>query len=52
LCDEELARTADDVPLRRVGTPSDAAALVSFLCSQRGGWVNGQVLHSDGGRHM
>jgi 3-oxoacyl-[acyl-carrier protein] reductase len=37
MSDEELARTADDVPLRRVGTPSDAAALVSFLCSQRAG---------------
>ncbi len=38
-------------PLRRVGVPADAAALVSFLCSSRGGWVNGQLLHGDGGIH-
>ena len=36
-------------PLGRVGTPADTAALVSFLCSPDGGWVNGQLLHSDGG---
>jgi 3-oxoacyl-[acyl-carrier protein] reductase len=38
-------------PLARLGTPADAAALVTFLCSERGGWVNGQLLHSDGGSH-
>lgn len=38
-------------PLRRLGAPADAAALVTFLCSARGGWVNGQLLHSDGGLH-
>src|SRR3954470_22694355 len=38
-------------PLARLGTPADAAALVTFLCSERGGWVNGQLLHSDGGIH-
>jgi 3-oxoacyl-[acyl-carrier protein] reductase len=38
-------------PLGRLGTPADAAALVTFLCSDRGGWVNGQLLHSDGGVH-
>jgi 3-oxoacyl-[acyl-carrier protein] reductase len=34
----------------RIGTPQDAANLVSFLCSAEGGWINGQLLHSDGGR--
>ncbi|HMK11330.1 MAG TPA: SDR family oxidoreductase [Acidimicrobiales bacterium] len=34
----------------RLGTPSDTANLVSFLLSEQGGWINGQVLHSDGGR--
>ena len=33
----------------RVGTPADTADLVSFLLSERGGWINGQLLHSDGG---
>jgi 3-oxoacyl-[acyl-carrier protein] reductase len=36
-------------PLGRLGRPQDTAALVSFLCSAEGGWVNGQLLHSDGG---
>jgi 3-oxoacyl-[acyl-carrier protein] reductase len=40
-----VART----PLGRIGAPQDAAALVGFLCSPDGGWVTGQLLHSDGG---
>jgi 3-oxoacyl-[acyl-carrier protein] reductase len=40
-----LSRT----PLGRLGAPADAAALVSFLCSDAGGWITGQVLHSNGG---
>jgi 3-oxoacyl-[acyl-carrier protein] reductase len=34
----------------RLGTGSDTADLVSFLLSERGGWINRQVLYSDGGR--
>ena len=34
----------------RVGTPDDCSRLVSFLCSEEGRWINGQLLHSDGGR--
>jgi 3-oxoacyl-[acyl-carrier protein] reductase len=29
--------------------PEDAAGLVAFLCSARGGWITGQILVSDGG---
>jgi len=36
-------------PLGRLGTPTDAANVVAFLCSAQGGWINGQLLHSDGG---
>ncbi|WP_031081538.1 SDR family oxidoreductase [Streptomyces sp. NRRL WC-3549] len=36
-------------PLGRLGTPQDTAHLVDFLCSPQGGWVNGQLLMSDGG---
>ncbi len=38
-------------PLGRLATTDDAAALVAFLCSPDGGWINGQLLHSDGGLH-
>lgn len=36
-------------PLGRLGRPADTANLVSFLCSEQGGWINGQLLHSNGG---
>jgi 3-oxoacyl-[acyl-carrier protein] reductase len=37
------------LPLGRVGSPQDAAELVAFLCSDRGGWITGEVIYSDGG---
>ncbi len=43
---EQLLR---EHPLGRLGRPEDSASLVAFLCSARGGWVNGQVLACDGG---
>jgi 3-oxoacyl-[acyl-carrier protein] reductase len=33
----------------RVGLPTDTAALVRFLCSSDGAWINQQLLYSDGG---
>ncbi|HEU5392832.1 MAG TPA: SDR family oxidoreductase [Streptosporangiaceae bacterium] len=36
-------------PAGRLGTPVDTASLVRFLMSDAGGWINGQLLHSDGG---
>jgi 3-oxoacyl-[acyl-carrier protein] reductase len=36
-------------PLGRLGTPQDTARLVQFLCSPEGGWINGQLLMSNGG---
>lgn len=33
----------------RVGTPKDTANLISFLCSESGVWINGQIICSDGG---
>ena len=52
MSDELRAQVTAATPLGRGGTPRDTAALVSFLCSPDGGWVNGQVLHSDGGLHV
>lgn len=36
-------------PSGRLGTPVDIANLVRFLLSEDGKWINGQLLHSDGG---
>ncbi|MFJ5548173.1 SDR family oxidoreductase [Streptomyces sp. NPDC093225] len=36
-------------PLGRLGTPAECADLVGFLCSPEGGWINGQLLYSNGG---
>ncbi len=36
-------------PTGRLGTPSDVANLVRFLLSDAGHWINGQLLHSNGG---
>jgi 3-oxoacyl-[acyl-carrier protein] reductase len=38
-----------DQPLRRLGTPRDIAAFTSFLLSEEGRWVSGQLLKADGG---
>jgi 3-oxoacyl-[acyl-carrier protein] reductase len=47
---EELrAELSRRTPLGRPGLPRDAANLVAFLLSPQGGWVTGQVLHSNGG---
>lgn len=48
---EQLTKTIGENPRGRTGRPTDTAALVSFLCSADGGWVNGQLLYSDGGLH-
>lgn len=46
---ELAARITEATPLGRLGRPVDCANLVAFLCSPEGGWINGQLLHSDGG---
>lgn len=40
---------AERHPLGRLGTPTDIAAVVSFLVSHEGRWVSGQLLNTDGG---
>lgn len=42
-------RIRSAIPLGRVGMPEDAAELVAFLCSERAGWITGEIIYSDGG---
>ncbi len=37
------------VPMKRVGTPEEVAALVGFLVSEQAGYITGQVIRIDGG---
>jgi 3-oxoacyl-[acyl-carrier protein] reductase len=37
------------VPMKRVGTPEEVAALVSFLVSEQAGYITGQIIAIDGG---
>jgi NAD(P)-dependent dehydrogenase (short-subunit alcohol dehydrogenase family) len=45
-------RLAEANPMRRLGAPEDIARVVVFLCSDAASYVNGQVLHVDGGHQI
>jgi 2-hydroxycyclohexanecarboxyl-CoA dehydrogenase len=40
------------VPVGRAGTPDDIAAACSFLCSDRAGYITGQVIGVNGGMYI
>ena len=43
---------SQQIPLERLGTPEDVANVVTFLASDRAGYITGQVLVVDGGLVM
>jgi NAD(P)-dependent dehydrogenase (short-subunit alcohol dehydrogenase family) len=47
-----LARTKETHPLGRPGQASEIAALILFLASDQTGWVTGETIAIDGGRHL
>jgi 3-oxoacyl-[acyl-carrier protein] reductase len=49
MTDEIRAAGTQHTPLGRLGTPTDTANLVAFLCSPNGQWINAQLLKSNGG---
>lgn len=46
---EALERIAEEIPLGRLGEPSEIAECVAFLCSPKNSYMTGQVIVLDGG---
>ena len=49
LTDEMVGDLVKMTPIKREGTAEDIAAMVAFLCSERAGFITGQVIAVDGG---
>ena len=47
--DEQIAQLSKIAPFERLGEPEDIARVVSFLAGPDGGWLNAQVIRSNGG---
>ncbi|MEO8712261.1 MAG: SDR family oxidoreductase [Parafilimonas sp.] len=45
----ELATSIN--PLGRITTPADVANVIYLLCSDEASWINGSLIHVDGGEH-
>ena len=47
-----LERSKETHPLGRPGQPQEVASLILFLASDRAGWMTGETIPIDGGRHL
>jgi NAD(P)-dependent dehydrogenase (short-subunit alcohol dehydrogenase family) len=50
--EEAARRTINSVPLGRLGTPEEIAALASFLLSDEAAYINGECITIDGGQWL
>ncbi len=46
---EDKSSIVDGIPMGRMGTPEEIAALTAFLCSDEAGYITAQVIACDGG---
>ena len=49
LTDDMVGELVKLTPIKREGTAEDIGAMVAFLCSERAGFITGQVIAVDGG---
>jgi 3-oxoacyl-[acyl-carrier protein] reductase len=49
---QQRERIQAEIPLGRYGRPDEVAAACELLCSDRGGFISGQVIHVNGGHYM
>ncbi len=47
--EDVLVEMAKEVPMNRLGSPEEVAALAAFLCSEQAGYITGNTIHVDGG---
>jgi 3-oxoacyl-[acyl-carrier protein] reductase len=47
--DKILESMTEDVPMKRLASPDEVAALVTFLASERAGYITGSTIGVDGG---
>ena len=52
LSEEIRKKMSEQVALNRLGDPQDIANAVSFLASDKAGYITGTVLHVNGGLYM
>lgn len=50
--EDYLAQMRNNIPMRRVGLPSDTANAVAFLCSEAAAYVTGEAMNVSGGVEM
>jgi NAD(P)-dependent dehydrogenase (short-subunit alcohol dehydrogenase family) len=42
----------NEIPMKRLGKPSEVAQLIYFLCTSQSSYVNGSEIHVNGGEHV
>ena len=52
LADVHVAKLIENIPLGRLGTPSDVAEAVLYLAGPGAAYVTGNTIHVNGGMHM
>jgi len=52
LDEAQRAQLLSGIPLGRLGSPEEVAAVVAFLASAQAGYITGETIHVNGGMHM